>query len=77
MCGAIGSPATILYWIPAGDMPGGVQTAGAPCVGVTLFTFGRTPDDYQIWCAEGTHVDLPGGVTVTDPPQPIWGLYSP
>lgn len=77
VCGAISSPATVLYWIPAGPMPGGVQTAGAPCRGVTLFTFARSTDDYQIWCAEGTNVYLPGGVTVSDPPQPIWALYSP
>lgn len=77
VCGAISSPATVSYWIPAGPMPGGVQTAGAPCPGVQLFTFARSTDDYQVWCAEGTSVYLPGGVTVNDPPQPIWALYSP
>jgi hypothetical protein len=77
VCGAISSPATVWYWIPAGPMPGGVHDAGSTCPDVTLFTFGRTPNDYQVWCAEGTSVGLPGGGAVTNPPIPIWGLYSP
>jgi hypothetical protein len=34
-------------------------------------------DDDVIWCVTDNHVDLPGGVTITDPPQPIWARYSP
>ena len=77
VCGAISSPATIWYWIPAGDMPGGLHDAGSTCPDVPLFTFARTPDDYQVWCAEGISVDLPGGRSVSNPLVPIWGLYSP
>ncbi|BDX32479.1 hypothetical protein TUM20985_30260 [Mycobacterium antarcticum] len=77
VCGANTSPAEIFYWIPAGPMPGGVHDAGSACPGVPLFTFARSTDDYMIWCAEGTHLLLPGKVTVNDPPQPIWALYSP
>lgn len=77
VCGPIGSPAYVYYWIPAGPMPGGVHDAGSTCAETPLFTFARSTDDYQVWCAEGTNLLLPGGVTVTDPPQPIWALYSP
>ena len=77
VCGANISPAAVFYWLPAGPMPGGVHDAGQ-CPGVPLFqTFARSTDDYMIWCAEGTSVNLPGNRSVTDPPQPIWGLYSP
>lgn len=78
VCGANTSPAEVFYWLPAGPMPGGVHDAGSACPGVPLFqTFARSTDDYMIWCAEGTSVYLPGNRSVTDPPQPIWGLYSP
>jgi hypothetical protein len=77
VCGANTSPAEVFYWLPATPMPGGVHDAGSPCPGVQLFTFARSTDDYTIWCAEGTHLLLPGKVTVNDPPQPIWALYSP
>lgn len=77
VCGPIGSPAYVYYWIPAGPMPGGVHDAGSPCPGTPLFTFARSTDNYQIWCAEGTNLLLPGGASVTNPPQPIWALYSP
>ena len=77
VCGPITSPAEVFYWIPANPMPGGVHVAGSPCPDVPLFTFARSTDDYTIWCAEGTQVYLPGNVTIYDPPQPIWALYSP
>ncbi len=77
VCGPISSPAEVLYWIPAQPMPGGIHDAGTPCPGVPPYTFARSTDNYQIWCTEGQHVYLPGDVTITDPPEPIWGLYSP
>lgn len=77
VCGPISSPAYVYYWIPAAPMPGGIHDAGASCPGVQLFTFARSTDSYQIWCAEGTNLLMPGGSTVENPPQPIWALYSP
>lgn len=76
VCGPIGSPATILYWIPPQPMPGGVHPAGSPCVGVPNYTFGRSTDDYQVWCAYGVGLLMPGGGKL-DSPQPVWVLYSP
>jgi hypothetical protein len=69
VCGPISAPAEVCYWIPAGPMPGGVHDAGSPCADVPLFTFARSTDDYQIWCADGKQVYLPGNVTIYDSPS--------
>jgi hypothetical protein len=58
-------------------MPAGVHVAGTPCPGEPNYVFGRSTDDYVIWCFKGTHAYLPGGVTVTSLPQPVWTLYRP
>ncbi|CAN5682746.1 hypothetical protein BH10ACT9_BH10ACT9_18170 [soil metagenome] len=76
VCGPIGSPATIFYWLPTGPMPGGVHDAGSLCTGVPNYTFARSTDNYQIWCSYGVHLLLPGDRTV-DSQEPIWALYSP
>jgi hypothetical protein len=46
-------------------------------MGEPNYVLARSTDDYVIWCVTGNHVYLPGDVTITDPPQPIWALYSP
>jgi len=76
VCGPIGSPAYVYYWIDPQPMPGGVHDAGSPCPGVEPHIFARSIDDYQIWCASAGSIRLPGD-RWTDSPQPAWGLYSP
>ena len=76
VCGPINSPAIVYYWIPAQPMPGGVYDAGSSCAGVQNFTYARSTDNYQIWCAYGVGLRMPGGGRV-DSPQPIWALYNP
>ena len=76
VCGPINSPAIVYYWIPPQPMPGGVHDAGAPCPGVAPYTYARSTDNYQIWCATGRALPLPGGRAI-DAQQPTWSLYSP
>ena len=76
VCGPIGSPAYVFYWIEPQPMPGGVHDAGSPCPGVEPYTFARSTDNYQIWCATGVGMRLPGGRTI-DSAEPHWSLYSP
>ena len=68
---------TDLSWILAHPMDGGVHLAGALCPDEPQYVLARSTDDYVIWCVTGEHVYLPGGVTITRPPTPIWALYSP
>lgn len=75
VCGPIGSRAYVYYWIDPQPMPGGVHDAGSACLGVTPYTYARSTDDYQIWCASGVGLRLPGDKTM-DSPQPVWVLYS-
>jgi hypothetical protein len=77
VCGPKTSPAGQLNWVAPRTMPGGVHVAGSPCPVEPHHVLARSTNDYVIWCVTGNHVYLPGGVTITNPPQPIWALYSP
>lgn len=78
VCGANTSPATQFFWIKAPELSGGVHVAGATCPGEPQHELSRSTDGYVIWCIDhATRAFEPGGVTLENPPGPIWALYSP